>query len=326
MHDRVEERPNADVLRSAADQDRRHHAGPDGLLQAALELRVGDLLALEVLGHDVVVRLGRSLDQLIAAGRHLAGQVRRNRDLRLLAARHLVGLAMDEVHVAGERLGRSDRDVQRRDLLAERGPEGVQRVARVGILTVALVDEEERRAPVRASQRHRRLEAGLDVPRGIHQENGSVRRGEALDDLGREVRVPGGVDDLDPRSLVLQAGHRERQRLLALLFLGLVVQAGGAVVDAAKPRDGGRIEEEALGQRRLTGPGMGRNDDAAEVGEVDTLGCHLLYRSSGGVRSRQTSGSARGQPRSGHDSPARGGGRGRCAAVRRPTPPGARPR
>jgi len=152
VHDRVEERPNADVLRSAADQDRRHHAGPDGLLQAALELRVGDLLALEVLGHDVVVRLGRSLDQLIAAGRNLAGQVRRNRDLCLLAARHLVGLAMDEVHVAGERLGRSERDVQRRDLLAERGPEPVQRIARVGILSVAFVDEEEcRTAFARAS-------------------------------------------------------------------------------------------------------------------------------------------------------------------------------
>ena len=46
------------------------------LCRQRLELRVGDLLALEVLGHDVVVGLGRGLDQLVAARGDLGGQVR----------------------------------------------------------------------------------------------------------------------------------------------------------------------------------------------------------------------------------------------------------
>ena len=62
----------------------------DALAQAGLELGVGDLLALEVLGQDVVVGLGGGLEQLVAAAGDLVGQVVRDRDLDLLAALALV--------------------------------------------------------------------------------------------------------------------------------------------------------------------------------------------------------------------------------------------
>ena len=45
-----------------------------------------DLLALEVLGQDVVVGLGGRLEQLVAPARDLAGQLVGDRDLDLLAA------------------------------------------------------------------------------------------------------------------------------------------------------------------------------------------------------------------------------------------------
>ena len=47
---------------------------------------VGDLLALEVLGQDVVVGLGGGLEQLVAAARDLVGQLGRDLDLGALAA------------------------------------------------------------------------------------------------------------------------------------------------------------------------------------------------------------------------------------------------
>ena len=59
----------------------------DALAQAGLELGVGDLLALEVLGQDVVVRLGGGLEQLVAPAGDLGGQLVRDRDLDLLARR-----------------------------------------------------------------------------------------------------------------------------------------------------------------------------------------------------------------------------------------------
>ncbi len=95
VHYGVDQGANTDVLRRTADQDRRHHAGPDGLVQAGLQLCVAYLLALEVLGHHVVVGLGRGFEKLVSPQRDFVGQVGRHRDFDFLAALDLVGLAVD---------------------------------------------------------------------------------------------------------------------------------------------------------------------------------------------------------------------------------------
>ena len=87
--------------------------------------------SLEVLLEDVVVRLGRGLEQLVAAAGDLVGQLGRDRDLDLLAALEAPGLAVDEVHVAAERVGGPDRELERGDLVAEDAPQLVER-ARTG--------------------------------------------------------------------------------------------------------------------------------------------------------------------------------------------------
>ena len=125
-HDRVEQPAQADPLGRAADEDRRQDALLDALAQARLELRVGDLLALEVLGQDVVVGLGRRLEQLVAPADDLVGELVGDRDLDLGGAVPAEGLAVDEVDVALERFGRPDRQLERRDLLAEGRPQRVE--------------------------------------------------------------------------------------------------------------------------------------------------------------------------------------------------------
>ena len=62
---------------------RREDRVPHAAVEATLELGVADLLALEVLGQDVVVGLGRGLEELVAAG-HLVGQLGGDRHLRRL--------------------------------------------------------------------------------------------------------------------------------------------------------------------------------------------------------------------------------------------------
>ena len=161
--DRVEEAAEADPLRGAADEDRRQERVADAAVEARVELGVADLLALEVLGHDVVVGLGRGLEQLVAAEGHLGLELGRDRDLDLLLAVPAVGLAVDEVDVAAERLGLADRELERRDLRPELLAERVEHGGRVGVLAVALVDEEERCGPVRPPEGDRRLGPGLDA-------------------------------------------------------------------------------------------------------------------------------------------------------------------
>ena len=179
-------------------------------------------------------------------------------DLDLLRAVPAPGLAVDEVDVAAERLGRADRHLERGDLVAERGPQRVEGGRRVGVLAVALVDEEAGRGVRRSAQGDGLLQAGLDPARGVDRDDRAVGRVEALDDLADEVRVAGGVDEGDPRAVVLEGGDRQAERLVPLLLLGLVVEVGRPVVDPAKALDRAGPKEELLGERRLAGAGVTR--------------------------------------------------------------------
>ena len=84
--DRVEHGLQADAAVRAADEHGREDRFLDALPKARLELRVGDLLALEVLHEDVVVRLRRGLEELVAPARHLVGHPVGDRRLDLLAS------------------------------------------------------------------------------------------------------------------------------------------------------------------------------------------------------------------------------------------------
>ena len=129
-------------LRRRRDEHGREDRLADALVEARVELRVGDLLLAEVLLEHRVVGLGRGLEQLVAASGDLVGDLGGDGDLDLLAALEPVGLAVDEVDVAGERVGGADREVQRRDLVAEHAAQLVQGAARVRVLAVALVEHE----------------------------------------------------------------------------------------------------------------------------------------------------------------------------------------
>jgi len=179
---------------------------------------------------------------------------------------------MDQVDVAAERVGLADGQLERGDLGAERLAEGVEHARRLGVLAIALVDDEEGRGPVGPPQGDRVLRAGLDAARGIDADEGRVDGPEPRDDLGHEVRVAGRVDEGDEIAVVVERGDRQRERHVPLLLLGLEVEGGGPVLDAALPVDRPGPEEERLGERRLPGTGVAGEDDAAEVGGVDALG------------------------------------------------------
>ncbi len=282
--DGVEQAAHADPLGRAGHEDRRQERVAHAPVEAGIELGVRDLLALEVLGQDVVVGLGGGLDELVAAGRDLALELGRDRDLDLLLPVPAVGLAVDEIDVAGERLGLADGELQRRDLGAEGIAQGVEDGRGVRVLAVALVDQEEGCRAVRAREGDRVLRARLDPARRVHADDRRVDRLEARHDLGHEVRVARRVNDRDEVAVVVQRGDRERERHAPLLLLGLEVEGGRAVLDATLARDRPGPEEEGLGERRLPGSGVAGEDDAAEVGGVDALRGHRCDGTSWGGR------------------------------------------
>ena len=213
-----------------------------------------------------------------------------------------VGLAVDEVDVALERLGRADRELERRDLVAEASP-AARRARRVGsaFSRSHLLMKKQAAVPV-ARPRATACSRPASTPAGgVHDEERAVGRGEALDDLGDEVRVAGRVDQRDPRPVVLER-RRPRGSATRAASAPRARSRGGPSRRRRVPSRGiaPALNEELLGERRLAGAGVAGQDDAPKVGEVDALHRHRLRRSfllQGGRPGRP--GASEG---SGHDS------------------------
>ncbi len=217
-------------------------------MEAGFQLLVRDRLSFEVLGEDLVVGFGRCLQQLVPPQRHLIDQVLRDGHLVTGAVLVDPGAAMDHVDVPPEPVPLADGHLEGRDLAAELGAQGVHGSHRVSVLPVATGHHEEGRASQRAALCDRVLGARPDGRASVRGDQRTIHGAERGDELTHEVGVARCVDDGDPMVRVLECRHRERQRELALLLLGLPVEAGGPVVDTSGTGDGARRVEHVLRQ------------------------------------------------------------------------------
>ena len=72
--------------------------------------------------------------------------------------------------------------------------------------------------------------------------------------------------------VVVERGDRQRQRQLALLLLGLEVEAAVPSSTLPESGDGTGGVEQVLGERGLAGVGVTGEDDVAQVGQ-GTVSC-----------------------------------------------------
>ncbi len=244
-------------------------------MNGRLDLGVADLLAVEVAGHQLVAGLGRGLDERLAARllarAHLVG----DRHLLWLAGLVDVGVLLDHVDVATERLGGADRQVDRGDLWPELGLQPVQHRVVVRVLAVHLVDEDEAGELPLLGEAPDLLRPDLDSRRRVDHHDRGVDRCQRLDHIGLEVGVAGGVDEGDPGAIGLECPDREVDALAPLLLIWIVVERGGARVHAAQSRDRAGVEEHRLGEARLAGATV---RDERHVS--NPVGAGRLHRSS----------------------------------------------
>ena len=90
-NERIEEGPQADPDVGTAHQHRGEDRFLDALSKTGLEFGVGDLDALEVLGQDVVIGLGCSLEELVTTSSDLGLEFARDLDLGILGSVPSVG-------------------------------------------------------------------------------------------------------------------------------------------------------------------------------------------------------------------------------------------
>ena len=271
--DHARQLANADVFQSAADEDWHHAPLAGAFVQRGLDLGVRQVLALEVLLHELVGGFRRGLHQRVAARVLDALQLVGDRDLGGLARLVDGGVLLDHVDVAAEPVGGADGQVDRRDLGPEGGLELVEDRVVVGVLAVHLVDEHEARQPSRIRQPPHLVRPHFDPGTGVDHHDRRVHRCQRFDDVGLEVGVARRVDDRDPHLLMLERPDRQVDALLAFLLVRVPVEGRGAGIDAPQPRDRAGIEEHRFREARLAGATVGDERDVANL-----VGCGGLHR------------------------------------------------
>ena len=92
--------------------------------------------------------------------------------------------------------------------------------------------------------------------------------------VGQEVGVAGGVDQGDLVFLPRRVVKGRRQAQLAARLLGLEIEDGAAVVDAAQTRHRAGVEEDGFGERGLAPAALTDDADVAYLGDI--LNCHTV--------------------------------------------------
>ena len=227
----------------------------DGLLQVLDQALDVDLLAGQVGVHQglVFALLDDRLDQRAAGLLDPVGLVARYVGVGTAAAGVVVEALRQQADQAlNGALAVSDRQVQRRHRVAERGPAGGERLLEVAPLVVDLGDHDCARRADGSALVPEHLGQPVDAVRGRDREQGGVRGPQSGPQVAGEVGVAGGVQQVDLDALVHERHQRQVDRA-ALPDLDLVEVAGGAaILDPAFALDRAGRDQEGLGQRCLS--------------------------------------------------------------------------
>src|SRR6266568_2545946 len=281
VHHGVEDLLDALVLEGAA-ADHREELHRDGALaETPLQLFVREGVAVEVLGHELVVELGDGFLHGGAVLLRLVHQVGRDVDLLVLRPHRLVvegdALHLDEIDHAAELVLAADGDLDGHRAGAQLLADGVDRHEEVGADAVHLVDEADPGHAVLVGLAPDGLGLRLDAVHAVEAGDRAVEDAQRPLDLDREVDVAGGVDDVDAVLAPEGGGRGGGDGDAALALLLHPVHDGGALMDLANlVRDAG-VEEDSLGRGRLTGIDVRHDADVSVALEGGDTGHGSLF-------------------------------------------------
>ena len=184
-------------------------------------------------------------------------------------------LHLDEVDDALEVVLGTDRELDDQRLRLEAVDDGVDGEVEVRAELVHLVDEADARDVVLVRLAPHRLGLGLDTLLAVEHGNGAVEHAERALHLDREVDVARRVDDVDLVVLPVAGRRGGRDRDAALLLLLHPVHRRRTVVRLTDLVVHTRVEQDALGRRRLSGIDVGHDADVADLVQVGQhVECH----------------------------------------------------
>ena len=269
VDDRIEQRLHTLVLEGGATEHRHDLAGDGRLPDGPHDLLERQLLAAQVLRHQLVIVLDRRLDDFMARllDPLLVGIRHRHFGERLahvLLVEHELDPAQ-HVDVPGEQLTGTDRQLDREGVLREAAPDHAEAAIEIGADAVHLVGKDDARHVVPVSLAPHRLGLRLHAGHGIEQRHGAVEHAQRPLHLDREVHVSRRIDDVDAVHDVVpgpETGRGSRRdRDAALLLLLHPVHRGGTLMHFTDLVVLPGVVQDALGRGRLTGIDVGHDAD-----------------------------------------------------------------
>ena len=268
VDDGVEQRLHALVLERGAAQQRGDRDVERGLADRRTQPVDVDVLLGQVGLHERVVVLRDGLEQAHARGVGGLGHLGGDLVDRPLATEVVVvhdRLHVDQVDDAAEvRLG-ADRKLDRDRVRAEAIDDRLDAHVEVRAGAVHLVDVGDARDAVLVGLAPDRLGLGLDAGDGVEDRDRAVEHAQRALDLDGEVDVAGRVDDVHAVVAPRGGGGSGGDRDATLLLLLHPVHGRRALVDLAELVRAARIEEDALGRRRLAGVDVRHDPDVARL-------------------------------------------------------------
>ena len=265
-HNRVQQRLNALVAVGSAAQHGEEAAIDGALADSGLHLVDGRLFAFHELLHDAVVHVGQRFDELIAVHLSFFLHILRNRLVAVILAQVVIidlGAHGQQVDDAAEIVLRADRQLNRMRIRVQTLVEHVHHAVEVRAHDVHLVDVHHARNMIVLGLTPDRL--GLRLNAALRAEHGdrAVQNAQGTLDLDGEIDVAGSVDDVEAIVLPVAGRRGGGNGDAALLFLSHPVHGGGAFMRLADFAVLARIEQNALGRRRLAGIDMRHDTDVA---------------------------------------------------------------
>ena len=257
IDNRIEQRLHTLVLEGRTAEHREDVHRDRRLANRTLQLLDRDLLALEVLMHHFFIGVRNRLDQLGAQLFSILPQRSRNLFHIVLRAHGLVvpqdRLHLHEVDDASKLRLFADRNLNRNRTRAEALNDGRSRVLKVRAGLVHLVDEANTRNLVLVGLTPHRLGLWLHTLNGIEARDRAIEHTQRTLHLSGEVHVTGGIDNVDANAVPRAGGRSRGDGDSTLLLLLHPIHGGRALVHLADTVRDARIEQDALGRRRLAG-------------------------------------------------------------------------
>ena len=249
LADGVEEGRVADVLVGRGRDDRDHLAFAHRPVERVAELVVGELLAIEIPGQEVLIGLDDRLDELLPVPPDALGLLLRQLGHGILGSSQ--DLPVQQVDGRPEVLVLAQRHVQRHHPDAIGRAQLPEHRVEVGVLAVEAPDDDDPRHPGPLELGPNELRPDLHSGGGVHEDERGVRDTQGRPLVAGEVGVPRRVEEIDLRALVRERRERHIDGDVAFLLFGVGVQDARALVDLAEARRRPERVEDRLDQTRL---------------------------------------------------------------------------